>query len=802
MDSNMISEENLEEFTVIWLDSKSYSIDTKARLRCIINFLKVFNNVDDCFNYISSVKSEKVFLITSGLLSETIVSLVHDLPQLRFIYIFCQQKGKYELCSKRYIKIHGIFDDQEALYLMLTQDVKICSNTTSISFFNKNEKSLRHLNGTFYWYQLLRKTLLHMPQTHNAKQDLIDIGRKHYADNDKELMIINDFNEKYKKNEAIRWYTRDSCLYRLLNKAFRTENIDLIFKFRFFIIDLHKQLQNLYKNYIELLRSYDLDYLTVYRGQQMSTEEFQKLKENIGELISINSFLSTTTDSAIAMIYAGNDANHPDIVSVLFQITIDLNMIDKNSERPFADVKEHTYFISEDEILFSMSTIFRIETVETTSDNNMWTVKLTFIHEDNAPMKQLYNHFTMQNNQHTTEADLGHLLFLMGDYDRAIDYCKLLLNENHESSSLNIDIVIECYNIIGLAYSQKSCDELALQYYEAAFETQLIYDSSNTTSLSTAYNNIGFIYRRFQSPNSLVRRYYEEAFQLQLDSLNPNYPLMATILNNMASLMDTIEESIETYLKVIEIREEYLPLAHPLIAATYSCLGQAYLEKGDTEKALKYFERTMDRQQQYLPGNHPSHIGCYTCLGLLNLRLGDKQKILHSNDQLARDYYKLSLNYYSKALDAALTDMNGNDREMTSILYNNMSVSYIRLEEYRNAFEHLTKAKIYQSHKYIGLWHRNMGHICAKVHDYDAALDHYKQALVLYEKTNEMPDFSIEVLYYNLGELYDTKKDYMNALINYEKALDIALMKLPHDNIYVIQYKKAIERVRSTMMDK
>ena len=76
---NTLLQQNLEDFTVIWLDSKSHSVDTTVRLRCIINFLKIFNNVDECFRYISSITTEKIFLITSGSLGEAIIPLVHGI---------------------------------------------------------------------------------------------------------------------------------------------------------------------------------------------------------------------------------------------------------------------------------------------------------------------------------------------------------------------------------------------------------------------------------------------------------------------------------------------------------------------------------------------------------------------------------------------------------------------------------------------------------------------------------------------------------------------------------------------------
>ncbi|CAF1568544.1 unnamed protein product [Didymodactylos carnosus] len=104
---------------------------------------------------------------------------------------------------------------------------------------------------------MLTRTLLNMSQTGNAKQDVIN---------------IDDFDKNYDSKEAILWYTRDSFLCKLLNKAFRTENIDIIFKFRFFIIDLHYQLSRLHAEFVELLQE-NFDYFTVFRAQQVPLDE-------------------------------------------------------------------------------------------------------------------------------------------------------------------------------------------------------------------------------------------------------------------------------------------------------------------------------------------------------------------------------------------------------------------------------------------------------------------------------------------------------------------------------------------------
>ena len=76
---------------------------------------------------------------------------------------------------------------------------------------------------------------------------MVNVCRWEYRDNSNELNVIKEFTENYTSDQAIHWYTRDSFLYRLLNKALRSQNIDIIFKFRLIIADVYKQLNELFE---------------------------------------------------------------------------------------------------------------------------------------------------------------------------------------------------------------------------------------------------------------------------------------------------------------------------------------------------------------------------------------------------------------------------------------------------------------------------------------------------------------------------------------------------------------------------
>jgi hypothetical protein len=156
---------------------------------------------------------------------------------------------------------------------------------------------------------------------------------------------------------AIWWYTRENCLYRLLNKALRVQNIDVLFAFRFFIKDMFKNLSEEHK---KCKRSSTNQFIRVYRRQVISADEFDRMHNSIGELISINSFFLTSRNRKRALEFINNVAPSDGIRQILFDIKVDIRL----STKPFADVTKLSYFEEEEEeIIFMLGSVFRITSV-------------------------------------------------------------------------------------------------------------------------------------------------------------------------------------------------------------------------------------------------------------------------------------------------------------------------------------------------------------------------------------------------------------------------------------------------------
>ena len=261
------------------------------------------------------------------------------------------------------------------------------------SFFSGRDQPLftRYLtfeNGPFIAFQLLVDLMLRLDQTDFARQEMIEMCQKNYQNSPSDLKKIDEFERTYRSQDAIKWYTSGSFLHRLINNSLRFEDIDTLFKLRYYIYDLHNQLAQLQIQYIETL-SADQSVLTLYRGQRMTIIELKKLQKNVDTLISMNSFLSTTTNAEAAIFFAGDGSlDNPETeVSVLYQITVDTRL---PHSIPFAKIDYLSVYENEDEVLFSMASVFRIDQVE--QYGNLWVVDLTLINKEDEVWNSLTAH--------------------------------------------------------------------------------------------------------------------------------------------------------------------------------------------------------------------------------------------------------------------------------------------------------------------------------------------------------------------------------------------------------------------------
>jgi len=151
---------------------------------------------------------------------------------------------------------------------------------------------------------------------------------------------------------------------------------------RYFIHDLHYQLDQLQTSFIESLKG--KTNLILYRGRPMKINQLIEMRESISGILIIKNFLSATQNERFAIEFSGDGkTKNPDEVSVIYEILIDTNI----RSLPFAKIKD--IIKGEEEILFSMGSIFRIGKI-VEHRQRVYYIQLIMEHID----KQLWNKLT------------------------------------------------------------------------------------------------------------------------------------------------------------------------------------------------------------------------------------------------------------------------------------------------------------------------------------------------------------------------------------------------------------------------
>jgi hypothetical protein len=171
----------------------------------------------------------------------------------------------------------------------------------------------------------------------------------------------------------------------MLNRALRMSDVDIIIKMGFFIGDLHRQIETLHREQFGGHQTGKT--LIVYRGQGLSKTDFDQLTNTKGGLMSFNNFLSTSKNRHVSLDFARKALADPDSVGILFVMTIDTSQ----STTPFASINSVSYFEDkEDEVLFSMHTVFRIGGIKPMGENHrLVQVDLTLTGDNDKDLRVL-----------------------------------------------------------------------------------------------------------------------------------------------------------------------------------------------------------------------------------------------------------------------------------------------------------------------------------------------------------------------------------------------------------------------------
>ena len=630
--ANSCRQENIEmvqNVLLIWLDNNinDKSADcrnTTLQLRRVINTVNKYTKGVECIKFLKSIKDEKACMIISGSLGEDVVPVIHTMPQVDSIFIFCRNKEYHQAWANRWSKIKGVFTEITPICDALKQAARQCEhNAISMSFVPANNdvsnKNLNQLDSSFMYTQIFKEILLTIQFEKEHFTEFIEHCREKLIGNVDELKNVELLAKRYQKKTPVWWYSYECFMYPMLNRALRTMDVVTIIKMGFFIRDLHRQIDELHSKQFKCQQSTSKSFI-VYRGQGMSNTDFEKMSKTKGGLMSFNNFLSTTKDRNIALEFAGRALADPDALGILFTMTIDPS----KSTTPFALIADVSSLPAEHEILFSTHTVFRISDIKPMCENHrLYQVDLILTCNDDKDLSALTDRMREETKGPSGWYRLGELLRKVGQFDLAQVVFISILNRGTDDNEK-----AAVFNQLGRIKNIQGEPKEAIAMYEKSLALYGKIFPSNSHHLAWPYNNIGLVYQSLRDyPKALS--FYLKALEIRQHSLSSRHPDIASSYNNIGVLyahMHEYNKALINFQKAHEIKEKTLPANHPELAYSYDNIGSVYSSMHEYVKALPYHEKAFNIFNRALPSNHPDVAKSFNNIAVVYENMGEYSK--------------------------------------------------------------------------------------------------------------------------------------------------------------------------------
>jgi tetratricopeptide (TPR) repeat protein len=768
---------NKEKIIIICFDPDNYIEDLRTRLDQINCDVVFHTELESCIHFIQSIEEQKIFLIIPSF------RILTHFNQIDSIFIFILNNNRDALLSLENSKVIGIYDNTDLLYSSLQEQIKLIEKHISTwCFFDQNEyetKNLSKQSSNFLWLHLFHEVILHLPHNEQAKKQMMDACRDYYRDN---LELLNEFEQNYQAKEALHWFVESLFLQKMINKALQTEDTDLLYKLRYFLVDL---IENLAREHQLIVQSNE-EKLIVYQEMKLSNDELNQFQDNKSQLISMKEFLTANTDRSSVLTLSASS-----LISVLFEIECNDNMI-------FADI---TQLLSDQKtILFDFNATFRIENIE--QDEQILMIKLKAVTDGRTILRKYIDDTHGQIENLSIPVMFGKLICDMSQWNQSQIYFEHLLNDLHDEDVAWIE------HSIGQVHHWKGEWNEARKYYDRAYDRMMQNESVRIKDSAVILLSIGDILY-LQGKYEEGHDFHQRALTIQNEYYPSNHAHIATSLANIGRIYNirlNYNEAFDFYKQALTIQEEYYDHFHIDIAGTLKNIGDILTNQQKFDEALDYYERAASIYEKYYPFGHVLVTSILNQIGYIlstkkkyNEALNSVQRALaiqknyypFGHISIAASLYKIgsikfrqikydeSLEMYQQTLLIQRKYYLSGHLEIVGTLNSIGSVTLYGKENYDEALHYHQQALTMLETYYplytarIGMTLNYIGNISKKQNKNDEARDYYHRALKIQQDYYLSDHIDMASVLCNIGHTLCNQQNYAEALHFLQRALKI-----------------------------
>ena len=469
-------------------------------------------------NRSGSASKAAASIIVVGSHNTTVIPLIHDLSIIQEINVIDASFLSKEL---QYAKVSVVVPN-EAEFIKIWKQRIICDYCLEV---NQRECIVlpQHLPDNFmtlrkhvtklddhqmqsFWFILLTKLLC---ETSFSDDSSTDPGEN---ENSQDFSFLTT---EHQKENPIRLITPQSPVFRILQKALLSNSIRDLFLCRMYLSHLYQWCQkqpNEPSEWFELAHKCSL-----------SKVDFEDLQANAGRLVITRAFLIISEQS----ITNGTDKLDE-------RVSVDIVFDQDASEFPFYQLEES--FENYKQYVCFPGTPFRVIYADECSQSTVNTrIKLQFGGTEKRDLLKLMSEFENLLGGKIDFDSLGKYLCRVGKWKETAEYYTSLSSH----TSLQLTSAINSY--IGYYYTMTKDYKKSLMYYERClhdktfivtdmedrsnYEVKTFADSDvnaestinilspiiECTSIGDFYNNIGFIYMKFNAISTDSIQYFEKA---------------------------------------------------------------------------------------------------------------------------------------------------------------------------------------------------------------------------------------------------------------------------------------------------
>ena len=350
----------------------------------------------------------------------------------------------------------------------------------------------------------------------------------------------------------------------------------------------------------------------------MPRVKFERMRRNTGGLIAFNSFLSTTSSEDVARSFAlGIDQNHVSLVGMIFEVDVDTSI---KTFVPYASI-DHLSSMRENEILFSVPSIFRIGEMKQL-DDGVWNIQLKMTADNDQQLQQLGIYVRqkfLENQEVSAMLDQARIKSTGGSHVIA----------SHENMLKFVQLMIHIHQF----------DDAIQILFERW--TDLV-DEDTTTSRQTLSVFQSFVnpVERLSKGSNIDQNRLERIENRLNDSPPTDINELANLCNSAACLTNDLDKELDYCLRHFKLLEEAGHMTTTTFIQHYLQIGDIFSEQVRVNDAIVNYQIALKKALESEPTINPLLGDCYYKIGFAYLKLEDFETALHYNKNALDIYYR------------------------------------------------------------------------------------------------------------------------------------------------------------------